>query len=234
MRFPAPGLLALGGPLLLVAAACTAPPPEAPVRDDLNASFLADDLAVDEWVARFEVESREIAARRDAIVAALGLAPGDEVADVGAGTGLFVAPLAAAVGGEGTCYAVEISPAFVEHLRERARSESLSNVEVVECTEKDCGLPPRSVDAVFVCDTYHHFTYPLTTLASLRRALRPGGHLFVVDFERIPGVSREWVLDHVRAGKEVFTAEIETAGFVLEEELDVGLGENYLLRFGRP
>ena len=120
-----------------------------------------------------------------------------------------------------------------DSLEERAKEEGYSNVEVVLCDERDSRLPANSVDAIFVCDTYHHFTYPQTTLASLRRALRPGGRMIIVDFERIEGVSSEWILGHVRAGKEVFLAEIEEAGFVLEDEPDIGLVDNYMLRFGR-
>ena len=55
------------------------------------------------------------------------------------------------------------------------------------------------------------------------------------DFERIEGVSREWIMNHMRAGKEVFRAEIEAAGFefLAEPEID-GLHENYMLLFRRP
>ena len=209
-------------------------PAEAPVQEGLNDRFLAADLDVASFVETFEGESREIAARRAALTAALAPRPGERVADVGAGTGLFLEPFSRAVGPTGRVLAVDISPKFAEHLRERARVEGLANVEVVLCDERDSGLAPASVDAVFVCDTYHHFTYPQTTLASLHRALRPGGRLVVVDFERIEGVSSEWVLGHVRAGKDVFRAEIEAAGFELVDEPDAGLAENYVLRFRRP
>ena len=71
-------------------------------------------------------------------------------------------------------------------------------------------------------------------MASLHRALRSGGEVVMVDFERIPGVSREWVLDHVRCGKDEVIAEVEGDGFELVEELAVpGLAENYVLRFRR-
>ena len=57
----------------------------------------------------------------------------------------------------------------------------------------------------------------------------------IVDFERIPGTTREWLLDHVRAGKEVFRAEIEAAGFTFVEEVEIsGFEENYLLIFKKP
>jgi predicted methyltransferase len=212
-----------------------APAHEASVKPGVNARFLADDLDVDEFVRTFEGESREIAIHHREIVAALELSPGMAVADVGAGTGLFLQPLARTVGSEGRVLAVDISPRFVEHLEQRASAEGLAQVEVVLCKEDSVELPPASVDVALVCDTYHHFEYPRSTLASLMAAIRPGGRLVVVDFERIPGVSREWTLDHVRAGKEVFRAEIEAAGFRLVDEVEVpGLEDNYLLRFRRP
>ena len=204
------------------------------VKAGINDNFLDPGLDVESFIDRFEGESREIAANRGALVEVLRLAPGMDVADVGSGTGLFLSPLARGVGAEGTVYAVDISPVFVEHLRERAAEAGLAQVQVVQCSERSAELPEASVDLIFVCDTYHHFEFPQHTLASLRSALRPGGRLVVVDFERIPGVSRDWMLDHVRAGKEVFRAEIEAAGFGFVQEVDVaGLEENYLLIFRR-
>lgn len=236
---PAPAWSAWLALVLLGAASCAgpdaAPPSDSSVLPkDLNEPFRSPDLDVEEFVERFEGESREIYRERDAILDVLALSPGMDVADVGAGTGLFTFPMARAVGADGTVYAVEIAPRFLEHIEERAASEGLQNLRTVLCTEEDSRLPKASVDVIFVCDTYHHFSHPEATLASLHRALRPGGRLVVVDFERIPGVSREWLLDHVRAGKEVFRAEIEAAGFVLDREVEVaGLEENYCLTFTR-
>ena len=90
------------------------------------------------------------------------------------------------------------------------------------------------MDLVFICDTYHHFEYPRNTMSSIQRALRPGGQLLVVDFDRIPGVTADWLLEHVRAGKEVFRAEIEAAGFEFTGEHDLeSLEDNYILRFSK-
>src|SRR5690606_25175451 len=105
--------------------------------------------------------------------------------------------------------------------------------EVVQCSERDVSLPDGSVDTVFTCDTYHHFEYPQATLASIHRALRPGGTLVIVDFERIPGKSREWLLGHVRCGKEQVICEVTEAGFEVVEEVPLGFEENYFLRFRR-
>jgi SAM-dependent methyltransferase len=95
-------------------------------------------------------------------------------------------------------------------------------------------LPPASIDVAFVCDVYHHFEHPGATLASLRRALRPGGTLVLIDFERIPGITSEYILQHVRAGREVFRDEIVRAGFRVRDEIELdGLEDNYILRFTR-
>jgi len=202
---------------------------------DLNARFLSPDLDVDEWVERFEGESREIFRSRAAIVAALGLAPGMRVADIGAGTGLFMEPFAEAVGSGGRVYANEISPVFLDHLRKRAAAAGLAQVEVVPGGTDATGLDPESVDLAFVCDVYHHFDHPQRMLADLHRALRPGGTLVVIDFERIPGTSRKWIVEHVRADKATVAREIAAAGFEPMGEVEVeGLAENYLLRFRRP
>jgi len=231
-------LLALGAGACATAPgarAPAAPSDEASVRAGLNENFLSPDLDVERFVRVFEGESREIFLQRAALVELLELRPGMEVADVGAGTGLFLRPLADAVGARGRVFAVDISPRFIEHIEQRKRAEGLDRVRTVLCGERSADLDDESVDRILVCDTYHHFEYPGSTLASLWRALRPGGMLVVVEFERVPYVSRPWILDHVRAGRRTFAREIEAAGFVLADEPRVdGFLESYVLRFRKP
>ncbi len=227
--------------ILCGAVACSNPaespskPRETSVRPGVNEVFLAEDLDVDRFVGIFQGESREVFVERKRIVEALALSPGMTVADIGAGTGIFLPAFDREVGPAGRVYAVDISPKFLEHLRERIERENLAHVEVVKALEDSVELPAASVDLAFVCDTYHHFEYPRSTLSSLHTAIRPGGSLVVVDFERVPGETRNWLLEHVRAGKEVFRREIESAGFRFEGEVPIeGLVENYVLRFRRP
>jgi ubiquinone/menaquinone biosynthesis C-methylase UbiE len=198
------------------------------VRPGINKPF--EDPDVKEFIGKFEVESREVYAYRKEIVAACKLKPGMAVADVGAGTGLFTRLFAAAVGPEGKVYAVDIAPKFVEYVEKTCKEAGLKNVTGVVCTPTSVELPADSVDLAFVCDTYHHFEFPFKTLASIHRALRPGGRLVLVDFQRIEGKSSDWILGHVRAGREVFVKEVVTSGFkeVGEEKF---LKENYLVRF---
>ncbi len=207
---------------------------EASVKPGINKDFLDPSLDVAKYEQRFEGESREVFVHRGRIAALLQLRPGMAVADVGAGTGLYSLLFAPKVGPEGRVFAVDIAPKFVEHIRAAAAARQLPQVEAVLCTERSVELPPASVDLVFVCDTYHHFEYPQATLATIRSALRPGGELVILDFIREPGVSREWILEHVRAGEAVVRQEIEAAGFTfVRREETPFLHENYVLRFRR-
>lgn len=204
------------------------------VRPGINKRFLDPELNVSEWLGRFEIESREVFAHRADVVKACAIKPGQHVADIGAGTGFFSRLFAAAVGSEGKVSTVDISPRFLEHITLKAREDRVTNISTVLCSDRSVKLPPESVDVAFVCDTYHHFEFPSSTLASIHHALKPGGTLIVIDFERIPGKSRKFILSHVRAGKDVFRGEIESVGLKLVEEVDIsGFKENYFLRFSK-
>lgn len=182
------------------------------------------------WVQRFERPGREVYDRRLDILKASGVAPGMSVADIGAGTGLFVRLFAKEVGPGGKVYAVDISKNFIDNVLRTARQQGHANVEGVVNTQTDTKLPSRSIDLAFSSDAYHHFEHPREMLTSIHRALKPEGRLVVVDFRREPGRSSAWVLDHVRLGKDEAIREIEAAGFRLLEDRDF-LRENYFLKF---
>ena len=205
---------------------------EKSVRPGINDNFKKADLKVAEWVERFEGESREVFTARQEILKAVGVQPGQRVADIGAGTGLYTRLFAELAGTEGQVFAVDIAQPFIDHITSRAKKEGLKNITGVVCSDRSVNLSPDSVDVAFICDTYHHFEFPHSTMRSLQKALKPGGKLVVIDFKRIPGESRAWTLEHVRAGQETFQKEIEAAGFRFVDEAKVpGLQENYCLRF---
>ena len=206
---------------------------EQSVKPGINDKFLDPALKVDEWTEKFETESREIFHQRNQIVASVGLKPGMKIADIGAGTGLFTLPFANAVGAEGKVYAVEIAKNFLRHIRARAQKANAANVETILCTDRSVELPESSIDLAFICDVYHHFEYPQASLASLHKALKPGGEIILIDFKRIPGESSDFVMGHVRAGQEVFESEVTAAGFEKVGEVKDVLKENYFVRFRR-
>jgi ubiquinone/menaquinone biosynthesis C-methylase UbiE len=206
----------------------TATAQEKSVRPGINKAFENPDLK--DFLPKFEGESREVAANVKEIVGACELKRGMNVADVGAGTGLFTRKFAAAVAPDGKVFAVDIAPSFLRHIEETCKKSEIKNVETILCDQFSTKLPKDSVDLAFICDTYHHFEFPQRTLQSIHAALRPGGQIVLIDFQRIEGKSTDWVLGHVRAGKDVFVREVVAAGFKVVGE-ESFLKENYLVRF---
>ena len=202
-------------------------------RQGPNDAYQDPRIAAETWRQLFEGDDREIYRKRDLIMKLAAPKAGMTIADVGAGTGLFTMMLSEATGQKGRVYAEEILPRFSSFIAERATREKRDNVVSVVGTATSIGLPADSIDLVFACDVYHHFDHPKEMLASIRRALRVNGELFLVDFSREPGQSPEWLLEHVRAGEDEVAREIETAGFVLLSR-DHSIGINYALRFRRP
>jgi ubiquinone/menaquinone biosynthesis C-methylase UbiE len=201
---------------------------EQSVKPGINENFIDPD--VDRYIQMFEGESREIFKHRDEIVAALGLKPGTNVADVGAGTGFFSRMIAEKVQPGGVVYAVDIARNFLDHIEKLNKENNITNIKTVLCDQHSTQLPENSVDVVFVCDTYHHFEFPQHTLESIHKALRPGGTLVIVDFERIKGVSTDFAVEHVRAGKGTVSDEIRDAGFDFIEEVPM-MKEQYVIKF---
>jgi len=209
-----------------------APAAEQNVSPEINKSFKNPNVKVGMWADRFTGESREVFSERLGVLAALNLQPGDRIVDIGAGTGLYVKLFAETVGATGKVYANDISQPFLNFIEKNAASDGLENVETILGADKTTGLPDASVDVVFHSDVYHHFEYPQTMVRDIARTLVADGEMFVLDFERIEGVTPQRLLDHVRAGKELVIKEIESSGFQLVEEIELpNLKENYLLRF---
>jgi len=202
--------------------------------EGINDPYLEPDLEIDEWVDRFEGESREVFVHRHRIAASLGLKPGQSVADVGAGTGLYVPLLAERVGPTGKVYAVDISPGFIEYIRERAKERGLSQVVAVLSTEHSIGLPENSLDMIFTSDAYHHFVYYQDMLASMHKALRPGGELIVIDYDIEAEDVSPAVAGHVGKTKEEFRRQIEEGGFRFVEDMTLdGMSTSFIYRFVR-
>jgi ubiquinone/menaquinone biosynthesis C-methylase UbiE len=113
----------------------------------------------------------------DRVVAALGLAAGARVADVGAGTGLVTFRLAAAVGPTGRVVATDIDDAALVRLREH----EAANVEVRKVAAGDPGLEPGGYDLIFLSEVDQYLPDRVDYLRRLRAALAPGGRIAVTN-----------------------------------------------------
>jgi predicted methyltransferase len=183
-----------------------------------------------QWLSTFERSGREVYDRRQDVVQVLQLKAEMDIADIGAGTGFYSLLFAEQVGKSGNVFAVDVTDDFVQNIKRRAAENNLNNIHAILSKQKDTSLDSGSIDMAFVCNTYHHFEYPQSMLASIHRALRPGGILIIIDYRKQAGSSTSWVMSHVRSGKQSVIQEVEQAGFKLDSMSDI-LKENYFLRF---
>jgi protein-L-isoaspartate O-methyltransferase len=155
------------------------------------------------------------------IVRALAVRQGMVVADVGAGSGEYTGALAGAVGGAGRVYATEVEQRHLDALASRMEREGHRNVIPVLGTDTDTGLPAACCDRLLLRLVYHHFTQPAPMRESLKRALRPGGRVAVIDvppqkgWPVLPGTPERG--GHGIAA-EALKAEMTAAGWRLVEE----------------
>lgn len=160
----------------------------------------------------FEDPKRAEKLQIDRVMDLLKIKEGSNVADIGAGSGWFTVRAARRVGASGKVYAVEINADFLEHIQRRADDEKLANIHTVLGKEDDPLLSPESVDAVLVLKTYHEIAQPILLLAHLRKAMRQGALLGIIDRNgngKDHGISKRTVINE---GRE--------AGFTLVDDYD--------------
>ena len=198
------------------------------VRDQAEHSHHHGSRSVEEWLRILEDPSRDEWQKPAQVVEALGLRPGQDVADIGAGTGYFSVRFAQAVGPGGKVFAVDIDQGLIDHLNERAKDAGLSNLKAVLAAPNDPLLSEKSVDIVFVCNVIHHVQDRQGYFAKLSGALRPGGRLAIVDFyKRETPVGPPAAMKIARAD---LISELREAGFALAQEFDF-LPHQYFLVF---
>ena len=153
--------------------------------DGIGKRYMGREIAaVMGWqgAAWLEREEREREERTDLLLTALALKPGMVVADIGAGTGYLSRRMATAVGSSGKVLAVDVQPEMIQMLKQLAQKAQLSQIVPVQCSETDVGLQPNSVDLAIMVDVYHELAYPFEVLASVIRALKPGGRVVFVEY----------------------------------------------------
>ena len=119
----------------------------------------------------------------DRVIESLGIQSGDRVADIGAGDGYFVTYLADAVGPEGKVYAVEVEQEKADVLEKKVRDKGYSNVVVVLGQFGDPLLPDKSLDLVFLCNTYHHIEDRPDYFSRVHSDLRREGRVAIIDMK---------------------------------------------------
>jgi arsenite methyltransferase len=178
----------------------------------------------------YESSDRDAWQKPEAVVADLGIRAGDQVADLGSGSGYFTVRLARAVGPDGRVYAVDVDEEMNEYLRGRLAEEGIDNVEVVLGDYDDPKLPDGRIDLLFTSNTYHHIQDRSEYFRRVRADLAPGGRVAVIEYDGRKGLFVKWMGHYT--GKQEILSEMEAAGYRLAQDVD-GLDRQSFLIF-RP
>ncbi len=117
------------------------------------------------------------------VIERLDLKPGMVIADIGAGTGFFALPFARAVAPAGMVWTVDLQPEMLKLLEERMqREDAPGNIALRQGRAADTGLPDGGCDVAFLGNLWHELDEPGKVLSEMRRILRPGGRIGILDW----------------------------------------------------
>ena len=180
-----------------------------------------------EWIKNLERDSRTAELKIDEVIARIGLRPGDLIADLGAGTGIFTRPFARAVSPSGKAYGVEIDRELVEHIDRRAHEEGIRNLETVLGQTDDPNLPVRDLDVAFFHDVLHHIKERELYLKRLAAYLKPSGRIVVIDL--LHGHEKE---PEMQISLDDVTRWMEAAGFQPIQQISL-FKDKFFVIYGR-
>ena len=179
------------------------------------------------YMKALEDPKRDAYQKPHEVLTALNLKPGEVVADIGAGSGYFTFRLSHFVGDKGKVYAVDVSPDMILHINRRIRETKVTNVVTILADADDPLLPDRSVNRFFICDVWHHVDNQTKYLSLMKKMLKPGGEIVMIDFHK-----KELPVGpplQMKIAREDLINQMETNGFRLSKEHTFLLHQYFLV-----
>lgn len=203
-------LLSITAAIFVALASLRAEPSATPPQSAANKFMHQSDFH--ELVARFEDPARAQWQKPDEVVARIGPLGGKTVADIGAGTGYFAFPIAKK---SAKVIAIDIDQRFLDYIEHKKQTQKIgTNIETRLTSPDSPGLKPGETDVVLLVDTFHHIENRIEYLRKLKKELRKGGVLVIIDFKqtvpRPPGPPAE-----LRVAQEQVESELKSAGFAI-------------------
>jgi arsenite methyltransferase len=192
----------------------TATAQDAVKRDEHEMHQLHNDPKA--YIGALEDPKRDAYQKPQEVMTALGIKPGEVIADIGAGSGYFTFRLALHVGDKGKVYAVDVSPEMILHVNRRIRELKVNNVVSILADPDDPLLPDRSVNRFFFSESWHHIENQAKYLSLMKRMLKPGGEIVMIDFQK-----KELPVGpplQMRIAREDLIKQMESNGFRLKKE----------------
>lgn len=135
------------------------------------------------YIKALEDPKRDAYQKPHEVMEALALKPGEAVADIGSGSGYFTFRLAQHLGPTGRVYAVDVNKEMMAHLEKRMRELKVTNVTPILAPPNN-PLLPEPVDRFLIVDVWHHIEDQPGYLAVMKKKLKPGGQVVMIDFHK--------------------------------------------------
>jgi ubiquinone/menaquinone biosynthesis C-methylase UbiE len=174
-----------------------------------------------EWIQNLDRPERIAGLKIDEVLAVLKLKPGDNVADIGSGTGAFSLPFAKAVAPSGKVYAVDIDPGLLDYIAQKAKKENVANIQTVKGEFSDPKLPNHDVDLAFFHDVLHHIQNRQAYLKALGTYIKPTGRIALIEMNRDDPKTPHRNSPEMLLSKDEVKNWMAAAGFYPGEEYDV-------------
>src|SRR5438132_4717611 len=174
-----------------------------------------------EWIQNLDRPERIAGLKIDKGLSVLKLKPGDNVADIGAGTGAFSLPFAKAAAPSGKVYAVDIDPGLLDYIAQKAKKENVDNIQTVKGEFSDPKVPARDVDLAFFHDVLHHIENRQAYLKALATYIKPTGRIALIEMNRDDPKTPHRNNPQMLLSKDEVKNWMAAAGFYPAEEFDV-------------
>ena len=123
--------------------------------------------------------SRYLRAAQSEVLSLLNVQPNVHFLDIGCGTGWAIAQAANLVNGKGLFYGVDLSPKMIE--KAKFNFSGKDNFRFVEANSESIPLNENFFDIIICTNSFHHYLHPDKALMEMRRLLKNGGQLYLLD-----------------------------------------------------
>jgi ubiquinone/menaquinone biosynthesis C-methylase UbiE len=144
----------------------------------------------DEWAGWLDTDNRRTRYLREAqskVISALDIQPGVHFLDIGCGTGWAVDQAANLVDGKGLFYGVDLSAKMIE--KAKSNFSGKDNFHFLQANSESIPLNDNFFDIIICTNSFHHYLHPDRALMEMRRLLKSGGKLNILD-----PVADSWII----------------------------------------